>query len=124
MSTNLATSPRAYRESAILTASPERLIVMLYDGACRFLGQAAIAMREGDVIATHNKLRRAEAIILYLQNTLDMQYGEIPQNLQAIYIFCRRHLSAARIDRDPRKVDEVIGLLAKLREAWDAICTQ
>lgn len=122
MATNLASSPQAYRESAVLTASPERLVTMLYDGAIRFLGQAAIAMSDGDVGMTHIKLRRAEAIIAHLQNTLDMEQGEIPENLQSIYLFCRRHLNEARVERDPRRIREVVGLLAKLRESWDAIC--
>src|SRR5205823_12046083 len=43
-----ASVPAAYKESSVLTAPPERLVVMLYDGANRFLTQAAAAMREGD----------------------------------------------------------------------------
>jgi flagellar protein FliS len=122
MATNIASSPQAYRQSAVLTASPERLVVMLYDGAIRFLGQAAIAMRDRDVAMTHLKLRRAEAIIEHLQNTLDMEQGEIPENLQSIYLFCRRHLNEARVERDPRRIRAVVGLLTQLRESWDAIC--
>jgi flagellar protein FliS len=122
MSTRLAPSPNAYRQSAVLTASRERLVVMLYDGACRFLEQGATAMRAGDIGGTHVKLRRGEAIISYLQHTLDMSQGEIANNLLVIYLFCRRHLNRARVERDPKKVDEVISLLRQLREAWDAIC--
>src|SRR5579863_4607260 len=125
MGTYAATSPKTYRQSAILTASKERLVVMLYDGACRFLGQASAAMREGDVSAYHNRLRRAEAIIAHLQNTLDLeQGGEIAQNLLAIYLFCRRHLTAGWAERDPEKIDEVRRLLTQLRESWNAICSQ
>jgi flagellar protein FliS len=124
MATNLATSPNAYRASAVLTASPERLVVMLYDGACRFLGQAAVAMRAGDVPTYHNRLRRAEAIIAHLQNTLDLEQGEIAGNLLAIYLFCRRHLNEARTTRDARKIDEVRRLLSQLRESWNAIATK
>jgi flagellar protein FliS len=122
MSANLAASPNAYRQSAVLTASKERLVVMLYDGACRFLEQGAAAMRAGDIGGTHVKLRRGEAIISHLQNTLDMEQGEISKNLLTIYLFCRRHLNRARVERDPRKVDDVIRLLSQLRDAWDAIC--
>jgi flagellar protein FliS len=122
MSTRLAPSPNAYRESAVLTASRERLVVMLYDGACRFLEQGAMAMREGDIGGTHVKLRRGEAIISHLQHTLDMEQGDIARNLLTIYLFCRRHLNRARVERDPKKVEEVIGLLRQLRDAWDAIC--
>lgn len=122
MSTNLY-SPQAYQRSSVLTASPERLVVMLYDGALRFLNQAAHAMRDGDVAMTHNKLRRGEAIIAHLQHTLDLSQGDIPNNLLSIYLFCRRHLNEARLQRDPEKIEDVIRLLSKLREAWEAICT-
>jgi flagellar protein FliS len=122
MSTQLASSTNAYRESAVLTASQEQLVLMLYDGAIRFLGQAAIAMRSGDVPTSHNKLRRAEAIISHLQNTLDLEQGEIPQNLLSIYLFCRRHLGTARVRRDASQIDDVIGLIRQLRDAWQEIC--
>ncbi len=97
-------------------------MVMLYDGACRFLEQAAIAMRDGDIGGTHVKMRRGEAIISHLQSTLDMEQGEIAKNLLVIYLFCRRHLNRARVERDPKKIEDVIRLLRQLRDAWDAIC--
>jgi flagellar secretion chaperone FliS len=122
MSTNLATSPHTYRQSAILTASKERLVVMLYDGACRFLGQAAVAMRAGDVATYHNRLRRAESIIAHLQNTLDLEQGEVAENLLSIYLFCRRHLNEGWAAKDPGKIDDVRRLLSQLRESWNAIC--
>jgi flagellar secretion chaperone FliS len=120
MSQHLASSPRAYRESAVLTASPERLVVMLYDGARRFLHQGAVAMRSGQVEAAHHRLRRAEAIISHLRDTLDMEQGELPARLQSIYLFCNRHLNHARIQRDPAKIEQVSSLLGELREAWAA----
>jgi flagellar secretion chaperone FliS len=124
LSQNLAysASPRAYREGAILSAPPERFVVMLYDGARRFLHQAAAAMRAGQIELTHNKLRRAEDIIIYLKDTLDLeQGGEIAARLQAIYLFCGQHLRQARIERDPSKIEQVSKLLGQLREAWAAI---
>jgi flagellar protein FliS len=123
MSMYLGSSPNAYRESAVLTASPEQLVVMLYDGARRFLNQAAVAMRNQDVETAHIKLRRAEAIITHLRNTLDLDQGEVPARLQAIYLFCNRHLNQARVQRDPKKIEQVSGLLAELRSAWSAIGT-
>src|ERR1700722_14573086 len=121
MSTNLH-SPQAYQRTSVLTASRERLVVMLYDGALRFLNQAAYAMRSGDVALTHAKMRRGEAIIAHLQHTLDLSHGEIAHNLLSIYLFCRRHLNEARLQRDPEKIEDVIRLLGKLRESWEAIC--
>ena len=113
-----APAPRAYRESSILTAPPERLVVMLYDGARRFLAQAAYAMRERDVAHAGNRLQRAEAIIEELLATLDMSAGEVAERLEAIYVFSRRTLAEARLEQDPEKVEQVSELLGELREAW------
>jgi flagellar secretion chaperone FliS len=121
MSTNLAASPQAYRESAILTAPPERLVVMLYDGAGRFLHQAATAMRGGDVPVAHERLRRAEAVVEHLLATLDMSQGEIAQRLEAIYAFCLDLLAEGRMQQDPAKLEKVGELLGELREAWAQI---
>jgi flagellar protein FliS len=118
---NLA-PPRAYRESAVLSAQPEQLIVMLYDGARRFLGQAAIAMGDGQVELAHRKLRRTEDILLHLREVLDMeQGGEIATRLQSIYVFCQSYLLKARLDRDPAKIDRVSAMLGELRDAWATI---
>lgn len=123
MSTHLAASPQAYRESAVLTAPPERLVVMLYDGARRFLHQAAITMRNGDVQTSHERLRRAEAIIDHLLATLDMSQGEVAHQLESIYVFCQRLLAEGRIRQDAEKLDQVSRLLGELREAWDQIAS-
>ncbi len=114
-------SPQAYKEAAILTASPEQLVVMLYDGAIRFLRQGEMAMREGMVAQTNDRLQRAEAIIDELLSTLNMEAGDISQRLQSIYVFSRKLLVEARIERDPAKVGQVVTFLTDLREAWAQI---
>jgi flagellar protein FliS len=119
-----ATAQQAYRDSAILTAPPERLVVMLYDGANRFLIQGATALRAGDLSATNDRLRRAEAIVTELRSTLDMSAGEVATNLESIYSFCQRLLLEARLKRDPEKVEEVARLLRELRDAWDQVAGQ
>jgi len=117
-----AAPPNAYQQSSVLTASPERLVVLLYDGMHRFFSQAAAAMRAQDIPGAHTKLRAGEAILAHLQGTLDLDQGELAQNLLSIYLFCRRHLNEARAELNPAKVDEVDGLLSTLRDAWDQIC--
>ncbi|HEY1510405.1 MAG TPA: flagellar export chaperone FliS [Solirubrobacteraceae bacterium] len=123
MTPSLAT-PNAYRESAVLSAPPETLVVMLYDGARRFLFQASVAMQNQQIELSHRKLRRAEDIIHHLRDALDMEQGEIAQRLEAIYLFCLRHLQQARFDRDATKLEQVSGLLGELREAWATISGQ
>jgi flagellar secretion chaperone FliS len=117
-------SPNAYKESAVLSAPPERLVVMLYDGARRFLFQAGVAMRDGQIELTNRKLRRAEDIIQHLRDVLDLDQGEIAHNLEAIYVFCLRQLRDARFQRDPAVLEHVSGLLAQLREAFATISSQ
>jgi flagellar secretion chaperone FliS len=116
-----APAPNAYRESAVLTATPEQLVVMLYDGANRFLTQSAIAMRDGRAGLAGEKLRRAEAIIDELLATLDMTVGEIAERLQSLYLFFKEHLMAARLKQDAGKVDEVARFMRELRSSWAAV---
>jgi len=108
----------AYKESSVLTATPQQLVVMLYDGARRFLHQAAVATRQGDVSTSNDRLQRAESIIDELTATLDLDAGEVAQRLQGIYTFCRRQLGDARIERDAAKIDQVGRMLGELRDAW------
>lgn len=123
--TYLAPTRSAYQKSAVLTASSEQLVVLLYDGAHRFLCQAAAAMRERDVPTAHYRLRRAEAIINHLHATLDFEVaGELPHQLQSIYLFCLRHLGEARVKLDAERVEQVDRLLLELREAWARVARQ
>ena len=112
-------SPAAYKQQSIMTAPPERLVVMLYDGAIRFFFQAAAALREGARASALERLGRGEAIVDHLLGTLDMERGgQIAQNLEGIYVFCKRLLMEARAEGDADKVDLVRGYLTDLRESW------
>ncbi len=113
------TAGRAYTEASVLTAPPGRLIVMLYDGAIRFLIQSAAAMREGNLERSRDRMRRAEAIVDELNLALDMSYGEIPARLRSIYYFCKRQLRDGNTTREPAKVDAVVRLLRELRGSWE-----
>jgi flagellar secretion chaperone FliS len=121
---NLAASPQAYRQSAVLAATPGQLVVMLYDGARRFLRQATVAMRDGNIERAHNTLRRGELIIAHLDGTLDDDQGQLPERLHAIYKFCLAHLNTARMQQDPAKVEEVSELLGELRDAWAQVAVE
>ncbi|MEA2479109.1 MAG: flagellar secretion chaperone FliS [Thermoleophilaceae bacterium] len=112
----------AYKESSVLTAPPERLVLMLYDGIHRFLTQSAAAMRGGDLQTANTRMQRAEAIIDELMATLDHSAGQVADRLNSIYLYSRRTLGEARIERNPDKIDHVNKLLGELREAWAQIC--
>ncbi len=113
----------SYTEASVLTAPPGRLVVMLYDGAIRFLKQAAAAMRAQERDRMRDRLGRAEAIIDELNLSLDMSYGEVPEKLRSIYLFCKRELREASISNESERLDTVAQLLAELRESWDQLAS-
>jgi flagellar protein FliS len=119
-----AASHAAYRRGTVMAATPGQLVVLLYDGARRFLRQAVVAMGEGDIERTHNSLRYAERIISHLDGTLDFEQGELSQRLHTIYQFHLRHLRAARLNRDPAKIEEISELLGELRDAWSQVANE
>lgn len=113
-----ATASQAYTQNSILSAPPERLVVMLYDGLGRFLARAVEGVREGDVPAAAEPLRRAHAILDELLATLDFEAGEVAERLESIYLFCKRTLIEAQVKQDPEPIERVAGLLGVLRGAW------
>ncbi len=117
--TQLSPLPDAYRENIVLSATPTQLVVMLYDGARRFLRQAAAAMRAKEIERAHYALRHAELIIAHLDGVLDDDQGEdIAEQLHRIYRFCLAHLSQGRLHQDAAKLEQVGDLLGDLRGSW------
>ena len=115
-------APQSYQQNAVMTAPPGRLVVMLYDGAGRFLRRASLAMQNGEVARTNESLQRGEAIINELMITLDHERGgEIAASLRDLYLFCGRHLNEARVEKNHEKIDAVVGLLSELRDAFAQI---
>ena len=111
-----------YQENAVNTQSEGRLIVMLYDGAIRFMKLAIIEMENKSYEAKGRYINRALDIINELNVVLDMEAGgEIAHNLRQLYVFMNRHLSQANIKCDPELVRDVIKLMEKLNEGWKAI---
>jgi flagellar protein FliS len=111
-------SSQAYRQNSVLSASPVQLVVELYDGARRFLRQAADAMSEHEIERAHLRLRRAEMIIDHLDAAIDDRQGELSSHLHALYAVYLSHLNDARRAQDPAKVREVAQMLGKLRDTW------
>ena len=112
------TASRAYTHNSILTASPEQLVVMLYDGMAHFLARAAAALREGETTAATEPLQRAHAILDELLATLDFEAGEVAERLESIYLFSKRTLTEAQLAHDPEPIERVASLLSVLRGAW------
>jgi len=106
-----------YRQNSIMTAAPERLVVMAYDGLLRFLSQARAAIELDNKQEMTNCLGRAQDIITELTVSLDLNY-EISGNLFALYNYMFSRVVSANLDMDKSVIDEVENLTKGLRGAW------
>ncbi|HOA79555.1 MAG TPA: flagellar export chaperone FliS [Defluviitaleaceae bacterium] len=106
-----------YRNNVIMTASPQELTLMLYDGALKFCRQAIMAIEEDKIKEAHDYIVRVEDIIEEFQATLDKKY-EISSNLELLYDYIYRRLVEANIQKDKDILEEVYGLIKELRDTW------
>ncbi|HUV40875.1 MAG TPA: flagellar export chaperone FliS [Sedimentisphaerales bacterium] len=112
----------AYQETAVSTQSKGRLIVMLYDGAIKFLKLAVKELEAGNFEVKGKYIIRAQDIINELNTVLDMEAGgEIAITLRRLYDFMHRHLGQANLKKDPRMIQDVISQLEELNKGWKAI---
>jgi flagellar secretion chaperone FliS len=124
MTPTMARGAEAYYQTHVQSRSPLELVVMLYDGAIRFLGQAAEAMDANDMAAKAVSLSRALAILAELQNTLNLaEGGELAKQLDALYTHATERLVDANVRRSSGPIHEVIALLRPLRDAWAQVAT-
>jgi len=111
-----------YKQTQITTANQGKLIVMLYDGAIKFLTIALdnIEPKKYDVVNTN--IIKAQDIITELLLSLNMdEGGEISRNLFSLYMYFKKQLLEANIKKDPQTITHILKLLRDLRDAWDQI---
>jgi flagellar protein FliS len=109
---------QSYRQIQIETASPLELVIKLYDGAVRFINQAKNGLETKDYTLTNESFRRAQEIIDELNDTLNMDAGEIAVNLRDLYGFIKQTLVEANVKKDSKNLDNALQLLITLRSAW------
>jgi flagellar protein FliS len=110
---------QAYLQTQVQSRTPVELVVMLYDGAIKFLGQARDALAARDMKAKRDAMSRGLAIVQELQNMLNMEAGgEVAERLDALYTYILGRCYEANQQRDPAGLDEAIKLLTPLRDAW------
>lgn len=109
----------AYRQTEVQSRTPLELVVMLYDGALRFIAQARDAIERKDIRARREAISRALAIMSELQSTLDMDKGGIiSEKLDSLYVYINGRLIDASSKQDTRPIDEAARLLTGLRDSW------
>lgn len=107
-----------YVQDAIATASPARLLTMLYDRLVRDIGGAELAIMSGDRTEANSLLLHAQDIVVELQSSLDITLWEGGRGLQEIYRYLYSELINANIHKDKAKVAVCLRIVEPLREAW------
>ena len=113
---------QAYRKAAVSTMDQRKMIVMLYDGAIKFLTIAASKLEKGDSYAAHTNMVRGKSIIAELLASLNLsEGGEIAENLQRLYAYMFSELIDANLEKDRQRIEHVINLLKELRTGWQGM---
>lgn len=111
----------SYKETQIKTATPGKLIVMLYDGAIKFINLALshLDKKHTGFEKASNYIIKAQDIVTELMVSLDFDKGgQIAKNLFGLYLYMNRRLIEANIQKDIAILNEVKNLLSQLRSAW------
>ena len=111
-----------YQEIAVQTSSPAKLVVMLYEGAIRFLGQSVTAIRSKDIDSKRQSIDRAMAVIQHLQSTLDRDRGgDVAAELDRLYIYMTSKVLEGSTKLQTEPIEEAIKLLNVLLSGWEEI---
>ena len=111
-----------YQEIAVQTSSPTKLVVMLYEGAIRFLGQSVTAIESKDIDTKRQSIDRAMAVIQHLQSTLDRDRGgDVAAELDRLYIYITSKVLEGSTKLQTEPIEEAIILLNVLLSGWEEI---
>ncbi|MEK7358032.1 MAG: flagellar export chaperone FliS [Bdellovibrionota bacterium] len=108
-----------YKQTSIQSASREKLLLMLYEGAIKFLKLSISAAENKQIAERGSNIGRCYDIILELNNTLDHKVApEIAKNLEQLYMFITDKLTQGNISGDPKHLREALKVLETLYEGW------
>ncbi|MCC7473814.1 MAG: flagellar protein FliS [Pirellulales bacterium] len=111
-----------YLESKVLTAPPQRLHLMLIDGAIRFGRQAEEHLKRGERVAAATPLLRVVDILGELLASVRENKGTLNEQIAELYLFLFRRVSEAKVNEDLATLGEVLQLLEYERQTWQMIC--
>lgn len=114
---------KQYATNRIMTASPAELTLLLYDGAIKFCNIAVNRIGENDIQGAHDNIVRAEKIIDYLRETLNMKY-EVSHDFERMYVYISQRLVEANSKKDTEILKEVLEHLNSIRETWKEVMRQ
>ena len=107
----------AYKRQQIMTATPEALTLMLYNGCLKFMNEGKEGIEQKQWEQANNVLQQAQNIISEFRITLNMDY-EISKQLLPLYNYTYDRLVEGNIKSDPAMIQEAIDIIKELRDAW------
>ena len=108
-----------YKQTQIGSASREKLLLMMYEGAIKFTKKALMAIEEKNIAERCVNIGRAYDIVMELNNTLDHKVGgEIARNLEQLYMFITDQFTKANISGAPEPLEHSLKILESLYGAW------
>ena len=115
----------SYRTTQVQSRTPLELVVMLYDGALKFMRTAREAIERRDIPARRDALARTLAIVSELQSTLNLvEGGEVAASLDRLYSYTNVRLLEAAMKNDVTAIDDVKRVFEILRDGWNTIAMQ
>lgn len=112
---------KKFKTTAILTASREQLLLMMYEGAIKAVKLAMKAIEEKNIAEKCKQIAKAHDIVLELSHTIDKKVNpELGERLEGLYEFCGTQLLQANMENNLQNLDNVLKVLNKLYEGWVA----
>ena len=109
-----------YKNSAIATASPAELTLMLYEGAIKFGNLAIKAIEENDIEKAYRNIVKVQNIISEFRNTLDFKYP-VAKDFDRVYEYLERRLVEANMTKDKEIMEEVVKHIRSMRDTWKEV---
>ena len=114
-----------YKQTAVQSASKEKLLLMLYEGAIKFMKLSIASIEQKKVADKGINIGRAYDIILELNNTLDHKVGgDISKNLEQLYMYITEQLTTANINNDVKALKNALKVTETLYEGWQKAIEQ
>ena len=111
-----------YRQNEVATSSQGKLIVMMYEGALKFVNLAIEGIDNNDISKKGTYINKAHDIINELSFALDIEKGgEVAQKLESLYQFALHQLTRANIKSDRKALESIINILTPLMDAWKEV---
>ncbi|EEJ52831.1 flagellar export chaperone FliS [Mobiluncus mulieris] len=120
----MQTAINRFQQDSIVTASPARLLTMLYDRLLLDLGRAENALAGKNRVEAHKNLTHAQDIIAELMSSLRMDVWDGAEGLMALYVYAMKELVNANVNQDATKAREIHELFKPLADAWKQAAAQ